>query len=562
MYGSGGYNDKDHSLAIQPLMQNNSFNPFWVTQQNYGTPYRPNCGELRKHDIGRLVELAGKIHKTSKDRFIQLKDYHGITQLVLPTNDNFAKETIVNEVEVSEKNNLERKRVNVRCTVLAVSNMMRASKPIHPVMRRRTDLQRRFSKIPLQSYVVVVGEVRGRPGRGHNEKLQTGDIEVEVHDILMVKINKIDRKVQVPALPEGLERPSEINPPKITSEEYNKLNNKGLLYLLNNRKYTCADLPYMINKQVSLTCWIEKATKKFLFIMDGYGKIQAVVPSNNQEMENFSANLKQNDIIHVKGIITLRPEAQINPASVNGHIELQLEVLETPSAEQLQIKNEDISMQVESSPACRFSTRTHTCGELRPSHVGQKITLCGWMHFQRLSKFLILRDGYGFIQCVVSEQVKDITLSTIPLESILKVEGIVVMRPPSMENEQFTTGDVEVLAEKITVLNKANNLQVSLSDSNSLLCEQMRLTYRYVDLRSQKMQSNLRLRSQILQNVRNFLIDRNGFIEVETPLLTKKMFDISSSYPKGWQGTGVYTWAAVTIYSLMALLLIYPSTIL
>ncbi|XP_013184464.2 aspartate--tRNA ligase, mitochondrial [Amyelois transitella] len=162
-----------------------------------------------------------------------------------------------------------------------------------------------------------------------------------------------------------------------------------------------------------------------------------------------------------------------------------------------------------------FTYRTHTCGELRSKHSGQKVTLCGWVQFQRLSKFLLLRDAYGLTQCIVSEG-QD--LPDIPLETVVRIKGTVVQRPKNMINPTMSTGEVEVIIKDCKILNNVNKLPFNLRDYQKPK-EQLRLQYRYVDLRFPEMQSNLRFRSNMLHNMRKFLIEKYGFVEVETPTL-------------------------------------------
>lgn len=163
-----------------------------------------------------------------------------------------------------------------------------------------------------------------------------------------------------------------------------------------------------------------------------------------------------------------------------------------------------------------YTYRTHTCGELRPEHEGKKVTLCGWVQFSRLSKFLLLRDAYGLIQCVVNND--NINLSNIPLETVVKIQGRVTLRPKDMINLKMLTGEVEVTIDSLEVLNSVESLPFNLRDYQKPK-EQLRLQHRYVDLRFPEMQKNLRVRSHMIHNMRRFLIEKHGFVEVETPTL-------------------------------------------
>lgn len=163
-----------------------------------------------------------------------------------------------------------------------------------------------------------------------------------------------------------------------------------------------------------------------------------------------------------------------------------------------------------------FTYRTHTCGELRSEHEGDKVTLCGWVQFSRLSKFLLLRDAYGLTQCVVNTS--DHSISDIPLETVVKVTGTVAVRPKDTVNPSMATGEVEVMIDSLEILNSVDKLPFNLRDYQKPK-EQLRLQHRYIDLRFPEMQNNLRQRSNMLHNMRRFLIENNGFVEVETPTL-------------------------------------------
>ncbi|GJQ70074.1 hypothetical protein Trydic_g22550 [Trypoxylus dichotomus] len=170
-----------------------------------------------------------------------------------------------------------------------------------------------------------------------------------------------------------------------------------------------------------------------------------------------------------------------------------------------------------------YTFRTHTCGELKQNNIGEKVILCGWLQYQRLKKFVVLRDGYGIIQVVVKEndlQLQNL-IGSLPYETILKVEGVVVPRPEGMVNMEQQTGDIEVLIDKIDVLNKATeHLPFNLREFQKAK-ESLRMQYRYLDLRFPEMQFNLRTRSRMLMKMREFLINQAGFVDVETPTLFK-----------------------------------------
>ncbi|CAG4958804.1 unnamed protein product [Parnassius apollo] len=163
-----------------------------------------------------------------------------------------------------------------------------------------------------------------------------------------------------------------------------------------------------------------------------------------------------------------------------------------------------------------FTYRTHTCGELRPNNIGEKVTLCGWVQYLRLNKFILLRDSYGITQCIINND--SINLTNIPLETIVKIDGKVQARPTAAINNNMNTGEIEVEIDKMEILNIAEKVPFNLRNYQ-IPKEQLRLQHRYIDLRFPKMQQNLRLRSLMLHNVRRFLVEKHGFVEVETPTL-------------------------------------------
>lgn len=170
-----------------------------------------------------------------------------------------------------------------------------------------------------------------------------------------------------------------------------------------------------------------------------------------------------------------------------------------------------------------YTTRTHTCGELRLSHVGQTVTLCGWLQFQRMRMFLTLRDGYGEMQIIIPDALIDtVQIESIPFESILSIRGRVIPRPAAQRNGRMATGDVELQLESLQLLNRAvSNLPMEVRLHNRA-GEQTRLEYRYLDLRFADMQRNLRLRSRLLARMRDFLVELAAFVEVETPTLFRR----------------------------------------
>ncbi|MFN8634654.1 MAG: aspartate--tRNA ligase [Chloroflexota bacterium] len=169
--------------------------------------------------------------------------------------------------------------------------------------------------------------------------------------------------------------------------------------------------------------------------------------------------------------------------------------------------------------------RTHTCGQVRPTDVGQRVRLQGWLHRSRDHGGLIfadLRDRSGLVQIVFNPErapEAHALASDCRAEYVLEVEGEVSLRPPGTENPNLATGEIEVLADTLTVLNPSQPLPFAVADDADV-DEQLRLRYRYIDLRRPKMAQNLVLRHKVVKHIRDFL-DAEGFLEVETPILMK-----------------------------------------
>ena len=170
--------------------------------------------------------------------------------------------------------------------------------------------------------------------------------------------------------------------------------------------------------------------------------------------------------------------------------------------------------------------KTHTCGELRATHADQRVTIAGWVHRRRDHGgviFLDLRDRYGIVQVTVNPNLSKETLdavSNVRMEWVLQVMGTVQKRPAGMENTKMQTGEVEVIAESVEVLNRAKTLPFLVSSENDIPDENTRLKYRYLDLRRERMTRNMILRHKVVQFMRTFL-DKQSFIEIETPILFK-----------------------------------------
>lgn len=169
--------------------------------------------------------------------------------------------------------------------------------------------------------------------------------------------------------------------------------------------------------------------------------------------------------------------------------------------------------------------RTHLCGELRESYIGQSVTLKGWVQKRRDLGGLIfidLRDRSGIVQIVINPEVSGEALSlaeTVRNEFVLHVKGNVVSRGEGTVNNNLATGAIEVSVEKLELINKAKNPPFAIEDKTEV-AEDLRLKYRYLDLRRPVMYDTFKLRSKITKSIRDFL-DGEDFLEVETPILTK-----------------------------------------
>ena len=172
-----------------------------------------------------------------------------------------------------------------------------------------------------------------------------------------------------------------------------------------------------------------------------------------------------------------------------------------------------------------YNKRTHTCGELRSTHIGQTVTLTGWVDIRRDLGgviFIDLRDRYGLTQVVFNpknhqnahEQAKDLRS-----EYVIAVTGKVEKRPQGTDNSKLPTGEIDVLVEELSILNKSETPPFAIKDDIDTN-EDLRLKYRYLDLRRPEMQERLLFRHKMYQVTRKYF-DQHSFIEVETPVLMK-----------------------------------------
>ncbi|MBP1607905.1 MAG: aspS [Acidobacteria bacterium] len=169
--------------------------------------------------------------------------------------------------------------------------------------------------------------------------------------------------------------------------------------------------------------------------------------------------------------------------------------------------------------------KMHNCGELRLSHVGQTVTLAGWLHRRRNLGgliFLDLRDRSGLAQVTVDPSVVEAysTADRARGEFVIRVCGQVQPRPEGAKNPNLASGEVEVIAQSIEILNPSKTPPMPIDDDGYKTDESMRLKYRYLDLRRERMQKNIILRHRTLKFIRDYL-DKQGFLEIETPMMIK-----------------------------------------
>ena len=170
--------------------------------------------------------------------------------------------------------------------------------------------------------------------------------------------------------------------------------------------------------------------------------------------------------------------------------------------------------------------RTHTCGELRKTHSGQKVKLNGWVNSWRNHGGLIfidLRDRYGITQVVfkpdlVDEKTMELA-GSLRSEYVIAISGTVSERPKGMENKDMATGEIEVVCDKLVLLNESKTPPFEIEEQTNA-AEELRLKYRYLDLRRKPLQDKIRIRHQATKAVRDYL-DSVGFYEIETPLLIR-----------------------------------------
>ena len=168
--------------------------------------------------------------------------------------------------------------------------------------------------------------------------------------------------------------------------------------------------------------------------------------------------------------------------------------------------------------------RSHYCGEVTEKYLDQEVEICGWVHNRRDHGgviFLDLRDREGLVQVVFEPEYKEIFAKAERLrhEFVVRAKGIVRKRPEGMTNDKMTTGQIEILGIECEILNAAETPPF-LPEQHQSVGEDIRLKYRYIDLRRDEMQKRMRMRSQVTRYIRNHL-EEDGYWDIETPMLTK-----------------------------------------
>ena len=167
--------------------------------------------------------------------------------------------------------------------------------------------------------------------------------------------------------------------------------------------------------------------------------------------------------------------------------------------------------------------RTHYCGEVTEKFIGETVMICGWVNRRRDHGgviFIDLRDRSGLVQVVYDPDIEDVfkIAEQVRNEFVLKITGLVRARPEGTTNDQLSSGQIEILGKQLEILNKADTPPFQIDEDE--VSEDIRLRYRYVDLRRPIMQERMMLRSKVSRLLRNYL-DDNGFMDMETPMLTK-----------------------------------------
>lgn len=168
--------------------------------------------------------------------------------------------------------------------------------------------------------------------------------------------------------------------------------------------------------------------------------------------------------------------------------------------------------------------RTHKCGELRREHAGMQVRIAGWVQHKRSFGgvlFVVVGDRYGDVQVTFQPKNKELLENAESLRSqdVVSILGTVVLRPKEARNPKMPTGDIEIIAEELTVLSRSEVPPFVIKDDVNA-SEELRLRYRYLDLRRRVMQRNLIIRHKAASSTREFL-DSEGFVEIEMPYLVR-----------------------------------------
>lgn len=399
--------------------------------------------------------------------------------------------------------------------------------------------------MPLDAHITIIGHVKKRPEKSQNsvnkhsipfhlevrelillilQTILTGGVEVHVRDI--VRVEKTYRKRMFgefhsrrhysTASSSSQSKPTAT---EITSNEYKHTGgDASLLKWFNERQHTCGSLRMKnAGSEISLVGWIHKRAPKFVQLEDGYGVAQVII--NNNLVQNTLSEATESSLLLFRGRVVARQQSHITYNNPTGEVEL--------FANSVRILNpttgEDSPQATNGNSVNKFTYRTHNCGELRAEDVGKQVTLCGWLEYSRMNKFFTLRDGYGQMQVLVPKELIDsVDLGKLNYESILNVNGTVQLRPLEMINKKMKTGEIELILNRLEVLNAAKDHMPIEMRSFNRANEPLRLEYRYIDLRFADMQHNLRTRSNVLMKMREYLINQAGFVEVETPTLFRR----------------------------------------
>lgn len=167
--------------------------------------------------------------------------------------------------------------------------------------------------------------------------------------------------------------------------------------------------------------------------------------------------------------------------------------------------------------------RSQYCGDVNAAHIDQTVELCGWVNRRRDHGgviFIDLRDRSGLVQVVYDPDIEDVfaTAESIRNEFVIRIKGLVRARPEGTVNPELSTGEIEILGKELEILNRADTPPFQIEDTDT--SEELRLRYRYIDLRRDEMQQRIIMRSKVTRHIRNYL-DDNGFLDIETPMLTR-----------------------------------------